>query len=341
MNGLLLIDKQAGGTSHDVVQEVRRLFRQKKVGHCGTLDPDATGLLLLTLGQATRLTRFLISAPKVYAGTIRFGVATDTYDASGEVTEERPIADLTRQRVEAAMAEMVGTFEQVVPSYSAKKVQGVKHYELARRGEEVPRDTKTVTIYELEATGDPDEGVLPFRLACSSGTYARTVAQDLGEAMETGAHLATLRRLQVGHFKVSEAIETEQLRARLEAARDQGEPGVNAVHGENGEASPDAKEPDTKKPGPKQPDATEHAGSAWIPFDAIPLPFDVVVTDVQQEQRISHGQTVLLRGLSGEEGDWVKLVNPRHRFIAVGTVVERIGSGGVGIVQPRVVFKSA
>lgn len=316
MNGLLLIDKQAGGTSHDVVQEVRRLFRQKKVGHCGTLDPDATGLLLLTLGQATRLTRFLIRAPKVYAGTIRFGIATDTYDASGNVTEEHSVADLTRQRVETAMTEMVGTFEQVVPSYSAKKVQGVKHYELARRGEEVPRETKTVTIYQLEATGDLEDGVLPFRLACSSGTYARTVAHDLGQAMGTGGHLATLRRLQVGHFKVGDAISTDTLRSRLEAARE-------------------ASQADEVT------EAAELAGPAWIPFDAIPLPFDEVVTDVQQEQRIAHGQTVLLRGLSGEEGDWVKLLNPRHRCIAVGTVVERIGSGGVGIVQPRVVFKTA
>jgi len=315
-HGLLLIDKQSGGTSHDVVQEVRRLFRQKKVGHCGTLDPDATGLLVLTLGQATRLTRFLIRAPKVYAGTIRFGVTTDTFDASGSVTAEHPIDDLTRELVVAAMAQMVGTVEQVVPSYSAKKVQGVKHYELARRGQEVPRETKTVTLYELGATGDLEDGVLPFRLACSSGTYARTVAHDLGQTVSTGAHLATLRRLQVGQFKVSDAISTDELQSRLDAAR-------KGSQDEAGSA-----------------DAAGQAGNAWIPFDVIPLPFGEVVTDAQQEHRIDHGQTVLLRGLSGEEGDWVKLLNNRHRFIAVGTVVERIGSGGVGIVQPRVVFKN-
>ena len=307
-NGLLLIDKQPGGTSHDVVQEVRRLFGQKKVGHCGTLDPDATGLLVLTLGQATRLTRFLIRAPKVYQGTIRFGVSTDTYDAAGTVTEERPVGDLTRERVEAAMSELIGTVEQLVPPYSAKKVKGVKHYELARRGEEVPRETKTVKIYELEATGNLDDGRLPFRLACSSGTYARTVAHDLGQAVGTGGHLELLRRLQVGSFKVEDSIAVEELRRRVET-------------------------------GGGDPDPTTLAGSAWIPFDDIPLPFGEVVTDAQQERRIDHGQTVLLRELPGEEGDWVKLVNPRHRFIAVGTVVERIGTGGAGIVQPRVVFK--
>lgn len=319
-NGLLLIDKQPGGTSHDVVQEVRRLFHQKKVGHCGTLDPDATGLLVLTLGQATRLTRFLIRAPKVYRGTIRFGISTDTYDAAGSVIAERPVGDLRRDRVEAAMSELVGTVEQLVPPYSAKKVKGVKHYELARRGEEVPRETKTVTIYELEATGDLEDGCLPFRLACSSGTYARTVAHDVGEAVGTGGHLATLRRHQVGGFKVQDAVSVEELRNRVDAVRDQA-----AGNGSAGDES----------------DPTALAGSAWIPFDDIPLPFAEVVTDAQQERRIDHGQTVLLRGLSGEEGDWVKLVNPRHRFIAVGTVVERIGTGGAGIVQPRVVFKSS
>lgn len=322
-NGLLLIDKQPGGTSHDVVQEVRRLFRQKKVGHCGTLDPDATGLLVLTLGQATRLTRFLIRAPKVYQGTIRFGITTDTYDAAGTVTEKRPVGDLSRERVQAAMTELVGTIEQIVPPYSAKKVKGVKHYELARRGEEVPRETKTVKIYELEATGELENGRLPFRLACSSGTYARTVAHDLGDAVGTGGHLELLRRLQVGSFKVEDAIPLEELRDRLAKARQ----GASLDEGS------------TDEPSVSEPDPTAVAGSAWIPFDDIPLPFGEVVTDAQQEQRIDHGQTVLLRELPGEEGDWVKLVNPRRRFIAVGTVVERIGTGGAGIVQPRVVFK--
>ncbi|MFP5284284.1 MAG: tRNA pseudouridine(55) synthase TruB, partial [Thermoanaerobaculia bacterium] len=142
-DGLLLVDKGPGVTSHDVVQRVRRLLRQKKIGHCGTLDPDATGLLLLTLGTATRLTRFLIRAPKVYEGTVRFGVVTDTYDASGRVTSEAPpeaVAALTLEVVETAMHRFEGTIEQQPPPYSAKKVQGVKYYELARRGEEVPAE---------------------------------------------------------------------------------------------------------------------------------------------------------------------------------------------------------
>jgi tRNA pseudouridine55 synthase len=303
-DGLLLIDKQPGLTSHDVVQKVRRLLKQKRIGHCGTLDPDASGLLLLTLGSATRLTRFLIQAPKVYEGEIRFGVATDTYDASGRVVSEAPpeaVAALTREAVAAAMERFVGVVAQQPPPYSAKKIQGVKYYELARRGEEVPTETKEVTIYELAALGDPVAGRLRFRLACSSGTYARALAHDLGAALGLGAHLSALRRTRVGTFAVDLAVTLAGLEEAVAAGR-----GV---------------EP------------------AWVPFDRIPLPFDEVTADPQQETRITHGQTVLVRELAGAEGDWVKLMNRRRELIAVGTVVETIGTAGVGIVQPKVVFR--
>jgi tRNA pseudouridine55 synthase len=303
-DGLLLVDKEAGLTSHDVVQKVRRLLKQKKIGHCGTLDPDATGLLLLTLGTATRLTRFLIRAPKVYEGVMRLGIATDTYDASGRVLSTAPAAEvaaLTAERVAAAMRCFEGEIEQKAPPYSAKKVNGVKYYELARRGEEVPDEAKEVTVFELTPLGDLEDGSIRFRLACSSGTYARGLAHDLGAALGVGGHLAALRRVRIGTFGVESAVTVGSLEAAVEA----GEP-----------------------PGP-----------GWIPFDQIPLPFGEVTADPQQENRISHGQTVLVRELAGEEGDWVKLINRRREFIAVGTVVERIGSGGVGIVQPRVVFR--
>ncbi len=303
-DGLLLVDKEGGFTSHDVVQKVRRILRQKKIGHCGTLDPDATGLLLLTLGTATRLTRFLIRAPKVYEGSIRLGVATDTYDASGQVTAEAPagaVAALTRDMVAEAMRRFEGEIEQKAPPYSAKKVQGVKYYELARRGEEVPSEPKEVTVFELTPLGDLEDGVIRFRLACSSGTYARGLAHDLGGVLGVGGHLADLRRTRIGTFPVESAVTL----SRLEEAVDAG----------------------------------QTPGEAWIPFDQIPLPFGEVTADPQQEQRISHGQTVLVRELPGEEGDWVKLMNRRREFIAVGTVVERIGTAGVGIVQPRVVFR--
>ena len=174
-DGLLLVDKEAGLTSHDIVQRVRRLLKQKKIGHCGTLDPDATGLLLLTLGTATRLTRFLIRAPKVYEGVFRLGAATDTYDASGRVVSEaspEAVAALTRDAVAAAMHAFEGEIEQKPPPYSAKKINGVKYYELARRGEEVPDEAKEVTVYELAPLGELEDGRIGFRLACSSGSCA-------------------------------------------------------------------------------------------------------------------------------------------------------------------------
>ncbi len=304
-DGLLLLDKDPGFTSHDAVQKSRRVLKQKKIGHCGTLDPDATGLLLLTLGTATRLTRFLIRAPKVYEGVIHFGVATDTYDSSGRVTAEAPaeaVAALDLEAVAAAMRGFEGEIQQQPPPYSAKKVQGVKYYELARRGEEVPSETKDVTVYEFAPVGGFEEGGrLRFRLSCSSGTYARGLAHDLGAALGIGANLAELRRTRIGGFRTEDALRLPRLEELVQA----GEP----------------------------------LGPAWIPFDQIPLPFGEVTADPQQEHRIAHGQTVLVRELDGEEGDWVKLINRRREFIAVGTVTERIGTAGVGIVQPRVVFR--
>lgn len=326
-DGLLLIDKDPGFTSHDAVQKVRNLLRQKKVGHCGTLDPNATGLLLLTLGKATRLTRFLIRAPKVYRGTIRFGTVTDTYDATGEVTAEHCTEGLTRQKVAEAMAELEGTIEHAAPPYSAKKVRGKKLYELAREGEEVPRETKQVRVYEFCPEGDleTDDGAprIGFRLGCASGTYARTLAHDLGQALGCGAHLETLRRIKIGPFELEDALSVEELTERLHRAIDEAaEPGTDERH--------DARSID---------DLSDALGSGWVPFDRIPLPFDVVTTDHQQEQRVRHGQTVLVRDMGGEEGDWIKLMNRREQLIAVGTVIERIGERGVGVIQPRVVFK--
>ncbi len=296
-SGLLLVDKPAGCTSHDVVQRARRILGERRIGHCGTLDPGATGLLLLTVGHATRLTRFLISAPKVYEGDIRFGVATDTYDALGAVTAEAPIDDLTDAQVGAAMERFVGTYEQVAPPYSAKKVEGRKLYELARQGETVPESRKEITVYSLEPTSSLEAGVVSVRLGCSSGTYVRSLAHDLGAALGVGGHLESLRRVRIGPFDVADAIPLDDLQEREEPA----------------------------------------AGSSWIPFDAIELPFARLTLDVGQGERIGHGQTVLVRDLDAEEGDWIQLVDARARFVAVGVVNERIGRG-VAVVQPRIVF---
>ncbi|MEM9290551.1 MAG: tRNA pseudouridine(55) synthase TruB [Acidobacteriota bacterium] len=313
-DGLLLVDKPTGCTSHDVVQSVRRLLRQKKTGHCGTLDPAATGLLLLTLGRATRLTRFLIRAPKVYEGTVHFGSTTDTYDASGTVVataEEGLVDGLTATAIDEAMATFRGAIDQVPPAYSAKKVQGRKYYELARKGEEVPREPKQVQVYEFTATDELQEQRLPFRLACSSGTYARSLAHDLGEVLGVGGHLASLRRLHIGAFDLESAISLDKL---------------EDVAPERDVASAADFDPGSV------------VGGAWIPFDNIPLPFAELTLDTGQENRILQGQTVLSRQLESEEGDWIKLISRGGRFLAVGSVTERIGARGVGVIQPRVVF---
>lgn len=306
-DGLLSIDKHEGCTSHDVVAAARRILAIKKIGHCGTLDPTATGLLLLTVGRATRLTRFLIRAPKVYEGTARFGITTDTYDLTGEVTAERDPGPLSAAAITAAMEGFVGTTLQTPPPYCAKKVGGVKYYELARRGEKVPDTKKEVTIFELSALSEwrPGED-FRFRLACSSGTYARSMVHELGEGLGCGAALATLRRTRIGSLRLEDAVTVDALRERFE------------------------QEPEA---------ARALAGSFWIPFDEIPLPFDEVVADAQQERRLVNGQTALIRDLASGEGDWLKVVNQRRQLIAVGSVVERIGTGGVGVVQPKVVFR--
>ena len=301
LDGLLLVDKAPGGTSHDVVQQVRRALRQKRIGHCGTLDPDATGLLLLTLGQATRLTRFLIHAPKLYEGVIRFGIATDTYDAAGRVVAELPIGDLGEPAVDAAMTRFVGTFEQTLPAFSARKLGGVKFYELARRGEEVPETTKEVTVAEFARTGPLADGRVPFRLSCSSGTYARALAHDLGAALGCGGHLSALRRAAIGPFRVEDALSVEEIGRRHEA----GEP----------------------------------LGDAWLPLERIPLPFPELVVDAQQERRLRSGQTVLAQGLAAQLGDWVRLSDRRGALVAVGAVSDRVGAGAVVVVQPRIVFR--
>ena len=197
LDGLLLIDKQGGCTSHDVVQQVRRALRQKRVGHCGTLDPDATGLLLVTVGQATRLTRFLIHAPKVYEGTIRFGIATDTYDASGRVVAEKSLDGLTTEAIDAAMQRFIGTFAQQLPAYSARKVGGVKFYELARRGEEIPETTKEVTVGEFARLGTLDDGrIIHFRPSGNAPEMRCYVEAESSEAAEAllSRGLSTIRR---------------------------------------------------------------------------------------------------------------------------------------------------
>jgi tRNA pseudouridine55 synthase len=229
MDGALIIDKPAGMTSHDVVALVRKTSGERRVGHTGTLDPFATGVLVVLVGRATRLAQFLSGAEKEYAAVIRLGYATDTGDITGARVErdksefhakaQSPLS-LNEETIEAALASLRGEIEQIPPMYSAKKIAGQKLYELARRGEEVERKAVPVTVGQFEAF--PSDGSLwksnedgtsdvAVRVVCSAGTYVRTLAESVGERLSVGAHLSELRRTRAGQFKIADAIALDRL----------------------------------------------------------------------------------------------------------------------------------
>ncbi|HRH96570.1 MAG TPA: tRNA pseudouridine(55) synthase TruB [Prosthecobacter sp.] len=202
ISGVLLVDKGQDMTSHDVVAVARRCLNMKKIGHCGTLDPMATGMLILVLGNGTRLSDLLMSEDKEYIGTITLGKTTNTQDAEGETVEEKPVpADLTLDQVKAAFDAMKGDFYQMPPMVSAIKIGGVPLYKLARKGQEVVREPRFVRVYDYEITRfAPPE--IDFRVVCSKGFYVRTYAHDIGQKLGCGAHLSSLRRTRSGHFKL-------------------------------------------------------------------------------------------------------------------------------------------
>jgi len=210
-DGVLLIDKAAGMTSHDVVAMVRRRLGIKKVGHCGTLDPLATGLLLVVVGRGTKIQDLLMAEDKEYTGTMRLGMTTDSQDADGQVVETRPVPELTREQLDAAFAKFHGDFYQLPPMVSAIKKDGVPLYKLARQGKTVEREPRFVHVFAHEITGVrlPE---IDFRVVCSKGFYVRTYAYDIGEELGCGAHLGALRRTKSGRFDVSNAISVEEIR---------------------------------------------------------------------------------------------------------------------------------
>lgn len=219
LDGLLVVDKPAGWTSHDVVAKLRGATHQRRIGHAGTLDPDATGVLLVGVGRATRLLRFLQETTKEYRGEIAFGVATTTLDAAGEELARAPMP-VTEEQVRAAMTRFVGAIEQVPPMVSALKVGGRRLHELAREGKEVERAPRPVTVHAfvLESFTPGEYPRATVRIECSSGTYIRSLAADLGEALGGHAHLAVLRRLRVGAFTLADARPLDALVAAPAAA---------------------------------------------------------------------------------------------------------------------------
>jgi tRNA pseudouridine55 synthase len=220
MHGVLVIDKPPGVTSHDVVDDLRRILHERRIGHTGTLDPFATGVLVILVGRATRLAQFLSGLEKEYEAVIRLGYATDTGDVTGkpikiDEDESRGVGGWSAQQIEGALAKLRGNIDQMPPMYSAKKQSGRKLYELARRGEEVERPPLPVCIHAIEPLNPAARGLvkdnldgtfdLEVRVACSAGTYIRTLAEDFGKQLGIGAHVAELRRTRVGDFRIQGA----------------------------------------------------------------------------------------------------------------------------------------
>ncbi len=234
MDGLLIIDKPAEWTSHDVVAQARRVLRERRIGHTGTLDPFATGVLVLLVGRATRLAQFLSGAVKEYEAIVRFGYATETGDLTGAPREEfkegfGPCPTWKRDEIEAALNSLRGAIEQAPPMYSAKKVQGQKLYELARQGIEIERKPVRVFVHELAAIENVDGNLLKqsaggicdlkIRAVCSAGAYVRVLAEDLGARLGVGAHLSALRRTRAGAFGLEQSITLDQLNAAAETGK--------------------------------------------------------------------------------------------------------------------------
>lgn len=296
---LFLLDKPAGLTSHDVVERVRTALSVARVGHSGTLDPMATGLLLLCAGEAARLQGFFTLMDKSYEGSIRLGRATTTYDREGEpVGSDRPFEGVDRAAIEAAAPAFRGEFLQSPPPYSAKKVGGRKFYEMARRGESVPVVPKKVRVSRLEF-GEPAEGRLPFLISCTSGTYIRSIASELGEKLGCGAHLDSLRRTRIGDFHVENAAPLERFEKMSAAERLEG----------------------------------PHA----LPLSRVHFPFERVRLASLETWKIRKGQSIPARGVASKEGDWVALVGPSDEMVALGQV-SPIGTRGIALIRPKLVL---
>lgn len=296
---LFLIDKPTGVTSHDVVERARRATGLPRIGHSGTLDPMATGLLLLCAGGAARLQSFFTRMDKSYEGRIRLGHATTTFDREGEASgPSRPTDSVTRQAIEEAAASFRGEFLQSPPPFSAKKVGGRKFYEMARRGETVPLLPKKVRVSSLEF-GPLQDGALPFTVSCSSGTYIRSIAAELGERLACGGHLETLRRTRIGEFAITDAVTLEAFEKMTPSER------LEAPHA--------------------------------MPLGSVRFPFERVRLASLEAWKIRRGQAIAARGVTAREGDWVTLVGQSDEIVALGQIAPA-GTHKVSFIRPRIVL---
>ena len=291
MDGLLVIDKPTGLTSHDVVARVRHILHERRIGHTGTLDPFATGVLILLLGRATRLAQYLSGEDKEYDAIIRLGYATDTGDFTGTPLDGPKVSkpeNWNEEEIEAALGSLHGWIDQVPPMYSAKKKGGRKLYELARRGEEVDREPVRVCIHEFTAIKsegqlikDNLDGTFDVRahLVCSSGTYVRTLAEDFGKRLSVGAHLAELRRTRVGAFSVENAVTLDDLKTHF---------------------------------------AEEALGALVVPPKAALSKLPFVHLSGQDVRNVRHGREIKVEGSEWADGENVKMCDADDQLIAIG-----------------------
>ncbi len=301
VSGVLLLDKEEGLTSHGVVERVREILGQQRVGHTGTLDPMATGLLPLCLGKATRLSQFLTSSDKTYAGTIRFGTATDTHDREGKPTGPSREVRFTEGELRQAIATLSGPIIQIPPIFSAKKHGGVPLYRFARKNQEVPREPIQVTIHYLNILAVRRDEI-DFEVKSSPGTYIRVLAHDLGQSLGIGAHLHSLRRTACGDFSVSDAVSLDRLRQIVsEGALDK----------------------------------------VLVPLERVPLGFGTVVANRQGILAVRNGRILGIREILPSrscllEGQ-CRVESETGELLAIGRVLKREDSE-VPIVQPQIVF---
>jgi tRNA pseudouridine55 synthase len=298
-SGVLLVDKKAGITSHDVVDRFRRRAKVKKAGHTGTLDPLATGLLVLCVGKATRLQAYLMGMEKTYEGTIQFGWATDSYDATGEPAGEAVEANVESVDFAPHVATFTGEIEQMPPAFSAKKIDGVRAYALARKGEEVKLQPKRVTVHEFTILAVEGSRVR-FRVRSSAGTYMRSLAHDLGQAVGIPAHLKELRRTAIGRFDVKDSIDFDRM----------------------------------AESGPEVILASPH----FQTLEQIDLPLETLRIDWPQQAKLMQGQPIIMvPRIPLEPGALVALGNPHDQLVAIAEVINVLREGGPVEVRPKVV----
>ncbi|MEO7660060.1 MAG: tRNA pseudouridine(55) synthase TruB, partial [Pyrinomonadaceae bacterium] len=291
MNGILIIDKPAGITSHDVVSRVRRILKTKRVGHTGTLDPFATGVMVILVGQATRLAQFLDKDKKEYEAAVKFGFETDTGDRTGTRREaegtEKEGRVVTITDVENVLTDFRGKIDQIPPMYSAKKVEGKKLYELARKGETIDRKPVRVRISEIAVIGSGSTdsssvlnqagGIVPLRITCSAGTYIRALAEDIGRKIGVGAHLTELKRIRAGKFSLKQSVSLEKLGEMIDPA------------------------------------------SALVPMEEAVSHLASIVLNEERTIKTKNGLSTRVRDIEFADGEPIQMLDVGNKLIAIGT----------------------